>query len=113
MKFISKAEVQIHKNSDNCVASEYPIGDPDLDFATVEIAGRYPDSGRVTNFISKEICLILKGSGKIVIEGKEVTLIEGDVILVHAGEKYFWDGHMFIAVTSNPPWKIEQHKKVE
>ena len=112
MKFVSKSEAKIHKNSEACVASEYPVGDTDLDFATVEITGRYPDSGRVTNLKSKEACLILQGGGKIVIEDKEVSLEKGDLIVVEAGEKYFWDGTMTIAVTCRPPWTKEQHTQV-
>ena len=72
MKFISKNQTLIHKNSETCIATEYPIGDGDIDMATVDISGRYPDEGRVTNRVSKEICLILKCKGKIVIEGKEI-----------------------------------------
>ncbi|MEK7583376.1 MAG: cupin domain-containing protein [Patescibacteria group bacterium] len=112
MKFVSRKETTVHKNSESCIATEYPLGDTDLDFATVEIAGRYPDEGRVMNLKSKEIALVLKGHGKIVIEGKEVVLNEGDVILVEPGEKYFWDGTMSIAVACTPPWSMEQHKKI-
>jgi mannose-6-phosphate isomerase-like protein (cupin superfamily) len=112
MKFISKSQAQIHKNSDSCIATEYPIGDPDIDFATVEITGRYPDEGRVMNRTSKEIFLILKGTGKIVIEGREVKLNQDDVILVEPGDKYFWEGTMSIAVSCTPPWSKEQHQKV-
>ena len=56
MKFVSKQETIIRNNSDRCVATEYPVGDKDIDFATVEISERYPDEGRVMNRTSKEIC---------------------------------------------------------
>ena len=113
MKFISRSEARVHKNSDYCIATEYPLGDEDLDFATVQISGRYPDQGRVMNVVSKEACFILKGGGLIVVEGKEVLLDEGDLVLVTAGEKYFWEGTITIAVTCRPPWSSEQHKRVE
>lgn len=113
MKFVSKQQTITHDNSDHCIATEYPVGDKDIDFATVEISGRYPDEGRVTNRTSKEICLILKGHGRIVIEGKEIRLNGGDVILIEPGEKYYWDGTMSIAVSCTPPWNKEQHKSVE
>ena len=112
MKFVSKNHTTTHKNSESCIATEYSLGDSDIDFATVEIMGRYPDEGRVMNQISKEACLILKGGGKIVIEGKETELHEGDVVLVESGEKYFWGGTMTIAVACTPPWSMGQHKKV-
>lgn len=112
MQYVSKSQTQIHRNSDNCIATEYPIGDKDINFATVEITGRYPDTGRVMNRTSKEVCLILKGGGKIVIEGKEVALAQGDVILVEPGEKYFWEGTMSIAVSCTPPWTQEQHQAI-
>ena len=112
MKFVSKQNTQVHHNSEHCIATEYPLGDSDIDFATVKISGRYPDEGRVTNRISKEVCLVLKGQGKIVIEDKEVALNEGDVVLVEPGEKYFWEGNLSIAVSCTPPWTKEQHEKV-
>ncbi|OGN28164.1 MAG: hypothetical protein A3A33_02305 [Candidatus Yanofskybacteria bacterium RIFCSPLOWO2_01_FULL_49_25] len=113
MKYVSKNQTTVHKNSESCIATEYPLEDADIDFATVELTGRYPDKGRVMNQMSKEVCLILKGSGKVVIEGKETPLNEGDVVMMEPGEKYFWDGAMTIAIACTPPWTIEQHKKVE
>ena len=113
MKYISKDKTMVHKNSERCVATEYPTGDGDIDMATVEISGRYPDEGRVINRISKEICFVCKGGGKVVIEGKEIILHEGDVVQIDANEKYYWDGIMSLVISCTPAWTLEQHKKVE
>ena len=110
MKYVSKNQTTIHKNSESCIATEYPLGDADIDFATVELMGRYPDKGRVMNQMSKEVCLILKGSGKVVIEGKETPLNEGDVVMMEPGEKYFWEGNFRIFMATAPKFDPNRHK---
>jgi len=55
----------------------------------------------------------MEGSGKIVVEGKEVILNEKDLILLEPGEKYYWEGNMKMLVPCAPAWYSEQHKEVE
>ena len=47
------------------------------------------------------------------VEGKEVELQEGDMILIEPGERYFWDGNLTMFVPCTPAWYPGQHKKVE
>jgi len=68
------------------------FGEKDIDMSDVEISGRYPDGGRVVNEVCKELIFVQNGSGKIVIEGEEISLEKGDQALINPGEKYFYDG---------------------
>jgi len=113
MKFISNNQTKVIKNSENCLAIEYPAGDKDINGAVIELTGRYPIKGRIVNLKCKELAYVLKGSGKIVIEDKEINLKEGDLILIEPNEKYFWDGILTLFVSCAPAWYPEQRKEVE
>ena len=110
---IIKKENRIrHENNPKCIAYEYPMGDKDINVAFIEINGRYPDKDYVTNESVKELVFVVEGEGKIVIEKQEHRLEEGDVVLIHPQQRYFFDGNLKIIVTCNPAWYPEQHKEV-
>lgn len=113
MKVIFKNQTEKFKNNDFCVATEYPLGDKDIDGSMVELSGRYPKKGRVVNLKSRELVFVIDGFGKIVVEGKEVNLQQGDLVLIEAEEKYFWDGKMTMFISCTPAWNSAQHKEVE
>jgi len=113
MKIAHENQAKKFKNGNACVATEYPIGDKDINIAYVEVSGRYPEKGRVTNEKCKEMAYIIEGKGKIVVEGKEIELIEKDVVLFEPGERYYWEGNMKMIVSCAPAWYSEQHKEVE
>ncbi|MCK4525062.1 MAG: DUF861 domain-containing protein [Candidatus Andersenbacteria bacterium] len=113
MKIIKKDQAEVHKNSNACVAIEYPLGDKDINGAVIELNGRYPDNGRTVNLECKELAYIIKGSGRLVVKGKEIELNEGDLVLIEAGEKFFWEGNMQIFMPCTPAWYPEQHREVE
>jgi len=113
MKIIHKNQTKIFKNSEACAAIEYPLGDKDINGAVIEINGRYPDKGRTVNLKCKEMVYIIRGSGRLVIEGKEVKLNEGDLVLIEAGEKFFWEGDLIMFSSCAPAWNHEQYKEVE
>jgi mannose-6-phosphate isomerase-like protein (cupin superfamily) len=113
MKIIHENQTEKFKNSDTCIATEYPLGDKDINVAFVEVSERYPAKGRVTNEKCKELAYIMEGSGKIVVEGKEIELNEKDLILLEPGESYYWEGNMKMLVSCAPAWHPEQHKEVE
>lgn len=113
MKIIHKNQTKTFKNSEACTAIEYPMGDKDINGAVIELNGRYPAKGRVVNLKCKELAYIIKGFGKVVIEGKEINFNEGDLILIEAGEKYFWEGDATMFMPCTPAWYPEQHKEVE
>jgi mannose-6-phosphate isomerase-like protein (cupin superfamily) len=110
---ITKKENRVrHENSLKCIAYEYPMKDKDINVAFIEIDGRYPDNGYVTNESVKEVVFVAKGKGKIVIENKKYDLKEGDVALIQPKEKYFFDGKLELVVSCNPAWYPEQHKSI-
>jgi mannose-6-phosphate isomerase-like protein (cupin superfamily) len=113
MKFVAKKDRKEYKSGEFCTAYEYPLDDKDINGSFIEVSGRYPEKGRVANAVCKELAYIISGSGKIVIEEKEILLNEGDLVLVEPGEKYFWEGKMTMFVPCAPAWYPEQHKEVE
>lgn len=113
MKIIQKDQTEKFKNSENCIAIEYPLGDKDINGTIIELTGRYPSKGRVVNLKCKELAYVIKGSGRVVVEDEEINLKEGDLILIEPGEKYFWDGNLTMFVSCSPAWSSEQHKEVD
>ncbi len=113
MKIVRKNETKSFKNSEVCTAIEYPIDDKDINGAVIELSGRYPDKGRTMNEISKEMAYVIKGSGRVVVEGVETHLDEGDLVLIDPGEKFFWEGNMTLFMPCTPAWSPDQHKQVE
>ena len=114
MKRIIKKENRIiFENSPKCIAYEYPMEDKDINVAIIEIDGRYPDKGHVLNEKVKELVLVTKGRGKIVIENTKLDLNEGDVALIQPKEKYFFEGKLKMIVTCSPAWYSEQHKIIK
>ena len=113
MKEVHKNQTHKFQNSDVCTAIEYPLGDENINGAVIELSGRYPDTGRVVNEECKELAYVISGSGKVVVEGEEVELKEGGLVLIEPGERYYWDGNMTMFVPCTPAWYPEQHKEVE
>ena len=109
MRLVKSSSAIKRNNSDLCKVTEYHIGDKEIDFAIVELSGRYPDVGLVTNQVSKEIVYIQQGQGKIVVDGVEWGLEAGDAVLVDAEEKFFWEGNMVLHIVCTPPFTVEQH----
>lgn len=113
MKIVHKDQTQIFKNGENCIAIEYPMGDKDINGAVAEINGRYPDTGRVFNTECKELFYVIEGTGTLTVEGEEVKLAQGDLVLVEPEEKYFFNGHLKLFVPCAPAWNPTQHKKID
>jgi mannose-6-phosphate isomerase-like protein (cupin superfamily) len=113
MKVIHKEQTKIFKASNSCTATEYPLGDKDINGAVIEIKGRYPDKGRTVNLKCKELSYVIKGSGKVAIEGVESEINEGSLILIEPGEKFFWEGNLTMFMPCTPAWYPKQHKEVE
>ena len=90
MKIFRKNQAQRFQNGAHCVAFEYPTEDKDINGAAIEISGRYPEKGRAVNRKCKELAFVIKGNGKVVIDGNEQLIEEGDLISIEAGEKFFW-----------------------
>jgi mannose-6-phosphate isomerase-like protein (cupin superfamily) len=111
MKIAYKNQTSKFENNKDCSVTNYPLGNKDIDGCIIELDGRYPSVGRVFNEKCKELFFIINGSGKLIIENKEIILNKEDLILVEAGEKYYWKGKMKMFVSCKPSWYPEQHKK--
>lgn len=112
MKSIKKSQTITRSNSDTCTAIEYPLNDADINAVVIQLRGRYPHTGRTVNLECKELVYVIKGAGKLVCEGEETTLEEGDVALIEKGERFYWEGDMDILMPCTPAWFPEQHKEV-
>ena len=99
-----------YENSPKCIAYEYPMADKDINVAVIEIKGRYPDEGQVTNEIVKELIFVIKGKGIITVDDKEYELEEGDSVLIRPKQKYFLNGTLELIISCSPAWYPEQHK---
>lgn len=113
MKVIHKNQTNEFQNSEVCMAIEYPSGDTDINGSVIKLNGRYPTTGKVVNLKCKEMAYVISGSGKLVVEGKEVSLQEGDLAVIEPEEKYFWEGVLTMFVSCTPAWYLEQHQKVK
>lgn len=102
-----------HKNSENCVVSEFPTDDQQINFATAKITARYPETGLASNTLCREIVYVQEGAGKIVVDNVEYSLAKGDVILVLPNEKFYWEGNMTIHIACTPAFTPEQHIHIE
>jgi len=98
MKVVHRSQTEEHRNSEVCLAVEYPLGDKDINGAVIKLAGRYPGEGRVVNRECKEMAYVVSGSGRLVVEGEELELEEGSLVLIEPGERYFWEGNLTMFV---------------
>ncbi|NTU72688.1 cupin domain-containing protein [Candidatus Roizmanbacteria bacterium] len=113
MNIIHKRETKHHKNSDACTAIEYPMNDKDINGAVIQLKGRYPAKGKVSNTVCKEMAYVIKGKGKLTIENDVYEVAEGDLVLIHPNEEYAWEGELEMFVPCTPAWYAVQHKSVE
>ena len=113
MKIVKKGEAEIFKNSDKCIVFEYSMGYKDINGAVAKINGRYLDKGTTVNEISRELGYVINGKGKIVINGQELQLNEGDLICIDPGEKFYWEGDMELFIPCAPAWSPKQHKFIK
>jgi mannose-6-phosphate isomerase-like protein (cupin superfamily) len=112
MKITHKDERKEFKNGNYCTAFEYPVYDKAINGALIKLTGRYPEKGCAMNEISKELAYVIKGSGKVVIQGNEFAIGEGDVIFIEPNEKFYWEGTMELFMPCAPAWSPDQYKVI-
>jgi mannose-6-phosphate isomerase-like protein (cupin superfamily) len=113
MKISFKHQAMEKANSAACSVIEYDLNNEMIDAAIASIDGRYPDQCRVVNQQCDELAYVFEGEGKIVVNHEEYQLSAGDVVLIEAGEKYFWEGNMKLFLSCSPAWKKDQHQIVD
>ncbi|KTD53456.1 Cupin domain protein [Legionella santicrucis] len=109
MKISYANQINERKNSEVCVVTEYPQLDDELDFAIVNISGRYPDSNHAMNTKCKEMVYIQEGTGSVTVNHIKHILNPGDIVLIEAGETFFWEGNMTLFISCRPSFSVEQH----
>ena len=110
MKVAYKQQTIERRHNEACRITEYHLGEEsDINGVLATINGRYPLAGRASNLKCKELAYVCEGSGKLVIEGKELVLKKGDLVLIDPAEKYFWEGQMSLFLSCTPAWQPEQH----
>jgi mannose-6-phosphate isomerase-like protein (cupin superfamily) len=113
MNIAQRKQAKIIKLSKTATAYEYPIMDNAIHGAVIEINGRYPEKGRVINEKVTELGFVIEGSGKIVIEDKEINFKKDDQILIKPKQRYYWDAKATLFMPCAPAWYPEQHKQVK
>ena len=114
MYCIKKSEAQEY-SGDGYSGRDYPMTDPDINFATIKINCRSPKSGFQVNEECKELLYIINGSGNLYksINNEVISFEQGDIIFIDKNEYYAFDGNFEAAVPCTPAWYQEQHKYTE
>ncbi len=110
LEIVHRKEAIAIKSSPACSLFEYCMQDKEINGAKVILKGRYPEKGLAENLQCKEMAFVVQGSGKLVVEGREYLLSQGDLVLILPREKYYWEGEMTLFVPSIPAWTKEQHR---
>lgn len=113
MEHVRKQRAILHTNSTGCAVYEYPMQNPKMNIAIAEIVGRYPEQGYAINHQCSEMGYVLKGSGKLVTESREVALAEGDVVYIAPREKFYWEGNLTLVLSCSPAWNPAQHEIIK
>lgn len=110
MEHVRSEEAEKHA-SPNCIVYEYAMKNSEMNIGVAEIKGRYPDQGYAMNRECSEMGYVLKGSGKLVTETRNVPVSVGDVVYIPPGEKYYWEGNLTVILPCSPAWHPEQHER--
>jgi hypothetical protein len=111
MIFVKSSEAQEY-SGDGYSGKDYPMTDPDINFATIKITKRSPQAGYQVNVECKELLYIISGEGILYLKNNDLCteFKQGDVIFLNKGEYYAFDGNFEAAVPCTPAWTVEQHK---
>jgi len=82
--FLVKKEQAQEYSGDGYSGRDYPMTDPDINFATIKISCRSPKTGYQVNVECKELLYIMNGSGTLYMKDSEDTIEfkQGDVIFI-------------------------------
>ena len=103
----------------NFEVTNYLTSNLQINTVVINVRGRYPAQGWVSNMVSTMSCLILRGRGRIHIKkGTEIIFHEfnnTDVIELLPGDIYFWEPiteSFQMCVSSAPSWTSEQQQQI-
>lgn len=112
MEYVAREDAVSHEMA-SCTVYEYAMESGEMNIGVAEIRGRYPEAGYAVNQECCEMGYVLRGSGRLVTEEREVVLGEGDVVSLPRGEKYYWEGELTVVLPAAPAWHPAQHAIVE
>lgn len=113
MKFAKASEAVEYKNNPECTAREYELGETDINGAVIMLNGRYPQTKRAYNTVSKELIQVLEGSGIAVVEDREIDLAIADQLIIEPYERYSIEGTLKLFIASTPAWTPDQARNGE
>jgi len=112
MKHIKLKDAEIFKKP-TATVFEYHLPNKDINWALVDVKGRYPESGWARNNECKLMVYIVKGKGKLVVTGGGVIKFKKhDLVFVDAKTKYYWQANSRLGIACNPAWNPEQYESV-
>ena len=77
------------------------------------LEGRYPDSGRVRNELSKEIIFITEGETVLYLGNQKFELKKGDTALIMPKQEYYFEAKgLKMIIACSPAWSSNQHSIV-
>ena len=111
MLHIKQSEAESYQG-DGYSGMDYPMTDPNINFAVIKISSRSPKIGYQVNTACKELLYIMDGTGTLYLKEKEETIFfeKGDVLFIEMGECYAFEGNFEAAVPCTPAWTSNQHK---
>jgi len=112
---VSKKDIELRKGSPSMSIRSYPSDLKDLSIARIWVNGRHPhDSG--AQFVEHKcnvLFYIIKGKGKVIINGKEFEVQAEDTITIPAGEKYYIKGNLDYVAATSPAYSRDQNEVVK
>ncbi len=108
---IKKQDRKEIKRSEAVTIFEYELTSKGLGFAIAKINGKFPKTGWTMNTVCEGIYYILKGTGTLLLDNKEIKLEPGDVYLIEPNKKYCIIGeNLELAEPTSPAWYPEQQE---
>lgn len=113
MEYCNVKNSIVRKVNDDCTITEYPINSNKINIASVEIHGRYPQTGYAVNREVDELVFITNGNGSITQKNKTLSFTAGDTILIEPNEVYFWSGNFTATIACTPAFTAHQHEYID
>jgi len=108
MEIIKKDQRVTHAGESGATAHEYSSKNTNINFALVEIHGRFPEEGVMYNTVCDELVHIMAGECVLIDASGEHKMVAGDTVIITPNEKYFWTGQATVATVCTPPWTFDQ-----
>lgn len=112
MELIRERQARAFSHEASVTVHDYPTTNPNISGATAFIKGRYPAEGFVMNSKVHEMAFVMAGSGMVHLQGQDIPLEIGDLVLLQPEEAFAWSGQMTLFIATAPRFEPEQYGKV-